>query len=99
LITGGERYTLEGAGGLAGDGDHPRLESADCRHLRRCPRVRYLPRLYLTRMGWQAPPTRREAEDQLDMVPLTQVNSRLACEILYAPKLDELEVALAPVSA
>jgi hypothetical protein len=50
-------------------------------------------------MGWQAPPTRREAEDKLDMVPLTQVNSRLACEILDAPKLDELEVALAPVSA
>jgi 2Fe-2S ferredoxin len=32
------------------------------------------------------------------MVPLTQGNSRLACQILWTPELDGLEVTLAPVS-
>ncbi len=43
-------------------------------------------------------PPSDEEEGQLDMVPLTQKNSRLACQILYAPELDGLEVTLAPVS-
>lgn len=41
-------------------------------------------------------PPREEEEDRLDMVPLTQRNSRLACQILYTPELDGLEVTLAP---
>ena len=40
-----------------------------------------------------------EEEDQLDMVPLTRKTSRLACQILWTPQLDGLEVTLAPVSA
>ncbi|HVL71739.1 MAG TPA: 2Fe-2S iron-sulfur cluster-binding protein [Beijerinckiaceae bacterium] len=43
-------------------------------------------------------PAREEEEGRLDMLPLTQPNSRLACQILYAPELDGLEVTLAPVS-
>jgi 2Fe-2S ferredoxin len=42
-------------------------------------------------------PARDEEESQLDTVPLTQGNSRLSCQILYAPELDGLEVSLAPV--
>ena len=45
------------------------------------------------------PPASDEEEGKLDMVPLTQANSRLACQILFRPDLDGLEVALAPVSA
>ena len=41
------------------------------------------------------PPTPEE-ESQLDTVPLTQASSRLSCQILYAPELDGLKVALAP---
>ena len=33
------------------------------------------------------------------MVPITRPNSRLACQILWTPELDGLEVTLAPVSA
>jgi 2Fe-2S ferredoxin len=40
-----------------------------------------------------------DEEDQLDMVPLTRKTSRLACQILWTPQLDGLEVTLAPVSA
>ena len=40
-----------------------------------------------------------EEETQLDMVPITRPNSRLACQILWTPELDGLEVTLAPVSA
>jgi 2Fe-2S ferredoxin len=40
-----------------------------------------------------------EEEHQLDMVPITQPNSRLSCQILWTPDLDGLEVTLAPVSA
>ena len=43
-------------------------------------------------------PASEEEENQLDMVPLTQGNSRLACQILWTPELDGLEVTLAPVS-
>ncbi|HEX8168130.1 MAG TPA: 2Fe-2S iron-sulfur cluster-binding protein [Beijerinckiaceae bacterium] len=43
-------------------------------------------------------PPSGEEEDKLDMVPLTQGNSRLACQILFGPDLDGLEVALALVS-
>jgi 2Fe-2S ferredoxin len=42
-------------------------------------------------------PASDEEESQLDTVPLTQANSRLSCQILYAPELDGLEVSLAPV--
>ena len=42
-------------------------------------------------------PASDEEESQLDTVPLTQGNSRLSCQILYAPELDGLEVSLAPV--
>ncbi len=42
-------------------------------------------------------PASDEEENQLDTVPLTQGNSRLSCQILYAPELDGLEVSLAPV--
>ena len=45
------------------------------------------------------PATDEEEEDQLDMVPLTRKTSRLACQILWTPQLDGLEVTLAPVSA
>jgi ferredoxin, 2Fe-2S len=41
-------------------------------------------------------PASDEEESQLDTVPLTQGNSRLSCQILYAPELDGLEVSLAP---
>lgn len=44
-------------------------------------------------------PATDEGEDQLDMVPLTRKTSRLACQILWTPQLDGLEVTLAPVSA
>ena len=43
-------------------------------------------------------PATEEEEGQLDMVPITQSNSRLACQILWTPELDGLEVTLAPVS-
>ena len=43
-------------------------------------------------------PASDEEENQLDMVPITQTNSRLACQILFTPDLDGLEVTLAPVS-
>src|SRR3954453_2864253 len=43
------------------------------------------------------PPASEEEEGQLDMAPLTQRNSRLACQILWTPELDGLEVTLAPV--
>jgi ferredoxin, 2Fe-2S len=43
-------------------------------------------------------PPSEEEEGKLDMVPLTQKNSRLACQILFRPELDGLEVTLAPVS-
>jgi 2Fe-2S ferredoxin len=42
-------------------------------------------------------PASDEEESQLDTVPLTQGNSRLSCQILYAPELDGIEVSLAPV--
>ena len=42
-------------------------------------------------------PASDEEESQLDTVPLTQGNSRLSCQILYAPEFDGLEVSLAPV--
>lgn len=42
-------------------------------------------------------PPRDEEMDQLDTVPMTHRNSRLACQILYAPELDGLELSLAPV--
>jgi ferredoxin, 2Fe-2S len=48
-------------------------------------------------LGKLFPPSEEE-EGQLDMVPVTQRNSRLACQILYTPELDGLEVTLAPVS-
>ena len=48
-------------------------------------------------VGKVLPPSDEE-EDKLDMVPLTQANSRLACQILFRPELDGLEVTLAPVS-
>jgi 2Fe-2S ferredoxin len=41
----------------------------------------------------------QEEENQLDMVPITQSTSRLACQILWTPELDGLEVTLAPASA
>ncbi len=44
-------------------------------------------------------PATDEEEDQLDMVPFTRKTSRLACQILWTPQLDGLEVTLAPVSA
>ena len=44
-------------------------------------------------------PASDEEENQLDTVPVTQANSRLACQILWTPELDGLEVTLAPVSA
>ncbi|MFL5217451.1 MAG: 2Fe-2S iron-sulfur cluster-binding protein [Microvirga sp.] len=49
--------------------------------------------------AWLArlPPASEEEEGQLDMAPLTQRNSRLACQILWTPELDGLEVTLAPV--
>jgi len=43
-------------------------------------------------------PPQEEEEGQLDMLPLTEANSRLACQILWTPELDGLEVTLAPVS-
>jgi 2Fe-2S ferredoxin len=43
-------------------------------------------------------PPSEEEEGKLDMVPLTEPNSRLACQILFGPELDGLEVTLAPVS-
>ena len=43
-------------------------------------------------------PASAEEEDQLDMVPITRKTSRLACQILWTPELDGLEVTLAPVS-
>ncbi len=43
-------------------------------------------------------PATEEEEGRLDMLPLTRKNSRLACQILYEPELDGLEVTLAPVS-
>src|SRR3712207_6414513 len=51
--------------------------------------------------GWLArlPPASEEEEGQLDSVPLTRRNSRLACQLLWTPELDGLEVTLAPVSA
>ena len=42
------------------------------------------------------PPSSEEEEGQLDTVPLTRKTSRLACQILYTPELDGLDVALAP---
>lgn len=45
------------------------------------------------------PPATDEEEGQLDMVPITRRTSRLACQILWTPELDGLEVTLAPVSA
>jgi len=47
--------------------------------------------------GKLIPPSAKE-EGKLDMVPLTQKNSRLACQSLFRPELDGLEVTLAPVS-
>jgi 2Fe-2S ferredoxin len=44
------------------------------------------------------PAATEEEENQLDMVPLTARNSRLACQLLFSPELDGLEVTLAPVS-
>lgn len=41
-------------------------------------------------------PPRDDEEHQLDMIPITQRNSRLSCQILYTPDLDGLEVTLAP---
>jgi 2Fe-2S ferredoxin len=41
-------------------------------------------------------PARDDEENQLDTVPLVQGNSRLSCQILFAPDLDGLEVTLAP---
>jgi 2Fe-2S ferredoxin len=51
--------------------------------------------------GWLArlPPASEDEEGQLDSVPLTRRNSRLACQLLWTPELDGLEVTLAPVSA
>jgi ferredoxin, 2Fe-2S len=48
---------------------------------------------------WTArlPPASEEEEGQLDMLPVTRRTSRLACQILWTPELDGLEVALAPV--
>jgi 2Fe-2S ferredoxin len=48
--------------------------------------------------GWASRlhPAREDEENQLDTVPLVQANSRLSCQILYAPDLDGLEVTLAP---
>ena len=43
-------------------------------------------------------PANDDEENQLDMVPITQKNSRLACQILYSEELDGLELRLAPVS-
>ena len=43
-------------------------------------------------------PPSEDEENQLDTVPITRSNSRLACQILWTPELDGLEVALAPVS-
>ena len=40
-------------------------------------------------------PPSDEEEGKLDMVPLTRKNSRLACQILFRPELDGLEVTLA----
>jgi ferredoxin, 2Fe-2S len=37
-----------------------------------------------------------EEENQLDTIPITHANSRLACQILWTPELDGLEVTLAP---
>lgn len=41
-------------------------------------------------------PPREEEEDRLDTIPITHRNSRLACQILYEPALDGLELTLAP---
>jgi ferredoxin, 2Fe-2S len=48
---------------------------------------------------WMArlPPATEEEEGQIDMLPVTRRTSRLACQILWTPELDGLEVALAPV--
>jgi 2Fe-2S ferredoxin len=44
-------------------------------------------------------PASTDEENQLDTVPVTQANSRLACQILWTPELDGLEVTLAPETA
>jgi 2Fe-2S ferredoxin len=44
-------------------------------------------------------PPSPEEEDKLDLVPITQPNSRLACQIIWTPEFDGLEVTLAPTSA
>ena len=44
------------------------------------------------------PPASEEEEDLLDLAAGVTRHSRLACQILYAPELDGLEVTLAPVS-